>query len=455
MSPIGELGIVSGKFWVVDENETDKTWRTTDWIVEIVDEDAQYKKGRKTGHVVFFKIVEGVNGEVAFAQSEEDIKNVNVIWLNHWEKTHKKNHEKHLRNKEALAKAKEIVDEVDGESSDEEEEDEDSNGSPQQPLRLPKKRKREKSRKVTSASFFVEVGPRIDGKGKNDKQEYKCLLDDQVGIFEYGKKGKNFSSSSKRSSYLRKHHQHVHAKYIEPHAVDKRINSLGELVKLYSLQEAFKKHLKHVLVICKDKRALSYGNTDAFDEFIVELDERFKTADPKTLRRIIFALRNVLKIKLKDLVKMMQESRGKKWASGSIDFWSSRGGCESFGGIIIHFVRTLTKREQQKKRRQRATVDADADTNKEIERLRREASEGVEELDSKTLVKGKLLIAFKAFEKLAHTGINIKKWTERVLAEYDLAVLQQRPRFEWGVFRRARPYISSSTGKGLHGDGAR
>ena len=115
---------------------------------------------------------------------------------------------------------------------------------------------------------------------------------------------------------------------------------MGELVKLYSLQEAFKKHLKHVLVICKDKRALSYGNTDAFDEFIVELDERFKTADAKTLRRIIFALRNVLKIKLKDLVKMMQESRGKKWASGSIDFWSSRGGCESFGGIIIHFVRS-------------------------------------------------------------------------------------------------------------------
>ena len=118
-------------------------------------------------------------------------------------------------------------------------------------------------------------------------------------------------------------------------------------------------------------------------------------------------------------------------------------------------MRSLTKREQQQKKRQRATVDADADMNKEIERLCREASEGVEELDSKTLVKGKLLIAFKAFDKLSHTGINIKKWTERVLAEYDLAVLQPRPRFEWGVFRRARPYISSSTGKGLHGDGAR
>ena len=148
MSPIDELGIVSGKFWVVDENETDKTWRTTDWIVQIIDEDAQYKKGRKTGHVVFFRIVKGVDGEEAFTQSDEDIKNVNVIWLNHWEKTHKKNYEKYLRNKEALAKAKEIVDEVDGESSDEEEEDEDGNGSPQQPLRLPKKRKLEKTRKV-------------------------------------------------------------------------------------------------------------------------------------------------------------------------------------------------------------------------------------------------------------------------------------------------------------------
>ena len=364
MSPINELGIVSGKFWVVDENETDKTWRTTDWIVQIIDEDPQYKKGRKTGHAVFFKIVGGVDGEEAFAQSEEDIKNVNIIWLNHWEKTHKKNYEKHLRNKAALAKAKEIVDEVDGESSDEEEEDEDGNGSPQQPLRLPKKRKREKRRKVTSASFFVEVGPRIpaQGESKNDKQEFKCLLDGEVGIFEYGKPNKNFSSTCKRSSYLKKHHQHVHAQYIEPHAGDKRINDFGELVQLYSLREAFIKHMKHALVICKDKRALSYGSTEAFDEFIVELDERFKTAGVATLRRIIFALRNVLKMKVKDLVKMMQESRGKKWASGSIDFWSSRGGCESFGGIIIHFVRTLTKREQQKKQRQRATVDAEADT---------------------------------------------------------------------------------------------
>ena len=165
MSPIDELGIVSGKFWVVDENETDKTWRTTDWIVQIVDEDPQYKKSRKTGHAVFFKVVKGVDGEEAFTQSDEDIKNVNVIWLNHWEKTHKKNHEKYLRRKATLAKAKEIVDEVDGESSDEEEEDEDDNGAPQQPLRLPKKRKREKRRKVTSASFFVEVGPRILAQG--------------------------------------------------------------------------------------------------------------------------------------------------------------------------------------------------------------------------------------------------------------------------------------------------
>ncbi len=93
--------------------------------------------------------------------------------------------------------------------------------------------------------------------------------------------------------------------YIEPHAGDKRINDFGELVKLYSLREAFIKHMKHALVICKDKRALSYGSTEAFDEFIVELDERFKTAGVATLRRIIFALRNVLKMKVKDLVKMI------------------------------------------------------------------------------------------------------------------------------------------------------
>ena len=106
MSPIDELGIVSGKFWVVDENETDKTWRTTDWIVQIIDEDPQYKKSRKTGHAVFFKVVKGVDGEEAFTQSDEDIKNVNVIWLNHWEKTHKKNYEKYLRNKAALEKGR-------------------------------------------------------------------------------------------------------------------------------------------------------------------------------------------------------------------------------------------------------------------------------------------------------------------------------------------------------------
>ena len=190
----------------------------------------------------------------------------------------------------------------------------------------------------------------------------------------------------------------------------------------------------------------------------MELDERYQPADVKTLARMIFALRNVLKAKLKFLVKKMQNSRGKKWASGSIDFWSSKGGCESFGGIILHFVRSLTKREQQQKKRQRATVDADADVNKEIERLRQEASEGVEELDSKTLVKGKLLLVFSEFEKMSHTGIHIKEWTEGGLAEYGLTVQQPRPQFERGgasSVARVVLYISSSTGKGLHGKHAR
>ena len=451
MSRVGERGIVSGKFWLADPNE-DMAWRNKDWIVEVVDETNEYQKGRHTFEVVFFKIIEAVDGEEAFTQSEEGIQRVNIIYVTQWDVTHKKNHEKHLRNLATLAKAKEIV--AQGDNSDEEEED-DADNVPQQGPAMPKKRRLEKIKKVTSATFFVPVGDQVRSSGAMYKQKFSCLLDDNEPIWEYCKAGKKISSSTKRSKYLAKHHKAVYAKYIEPHASSKRINDEGEVVKLYSLEEAFQKHMKHALVICTDKRALSYGSTEAFRDFIMELDERYQPADVKTLARMIFALRNVLKAKLKFLVKKMQNSRGKKWASGSIDFWSSKGGCESFGGIILHFVRSLTKREQQQKKRQRATVDADADMNKEIERLCREASEGVEELDSKTLVKGKLLIAFKAFEKLAHTGINIKKWTERVLAEYDLGVLQPRPQFEWGVFRRTRPYISSSTGKGLHGDGAR
>ena len=323
---------------------------------------------------------------------------------------------------------------------------------------MPKKRRLEKIKKVTSATFFVPVGDQVRSSGAMYKQKFSCLLDDNEPIWEYCKAGKKISSSTKRSKYLAKHHKVVYAKYIEPHASSKRINDEGEVVKLYSLEEAFQKHMKHALVICTDKRALSYGSTEAFRDFIMELDERYQPADVKTLARMIFALRNVLKAKLKFLVKKMQNSRGKKWASGSIDFWSSKGGCESFGGIILHFVRSLTKREQQQKKRQRATVDADADVNKEIERLRQEASEGVEELDSKTLVKGKLLLVFSEFEKMSHTGIHIKEWTEGGLAEYGLTVQQPRPQFERGgasSVARVVLYISSSTGKGLHGVRAR
>ena len=456
MSRVGQRGIVGGKFWLADPNE-DMAWRNKDWIVEVVDEDKHYKKGRHTFDVVFFKIVEGVDGEEAFTQSDEDIKNFNVIYVIQWDGTYKKNYEKHLRREATLAKAKEIVAQVDGESSAEEEED-DADNVPQEGPAMPKKRRLEKIKRVTSATFFVPVGDQVRSSGAMYKQKFTCLLDDNEPIWEYCKAGKKISSSTKRSAYLNKHHKAVYAKYIEPHASNKRTNEKGEVVKLYSLEEAFQKHMKHALVICTDKRALSYGSTDAFRDFIMELDERYKPADVKTLARMIFALRNVLKAKLKFLVKKMQKSRGKKWASGSIDFWSSKGGCESFGGIILHFVRTLTKREQQQKKRQRATVDADADVNKEIERLRQEASEGVEELDSKTLVKGKLLLVFSEFEQRSHTGIHIKEWTERALAEYGLTVPQPRPQFERGgasSVARVVHYISSSTGKGLHGVRAR
>ena len=346
MSRVGERGVVSGKFWLADPNE-DMAWRNKDWIVEVVDEDDEYQKGRHTFEVVFFKIVGSVDGEEAFAQSEEDIKKFNVIYVTQWDRTYKKNHEKHLRQEATLAKAKEIV--AQGESSDEEEED-DADNVPQQGPAMPKKRRLEKTKRVTSGTFFVPVGEQVPSGGAMYKQKFSCLLDDNEPIWEYGKAGKKISSSTKRSSYLNKHHKAVYAKYIEPHASNKRMNEKGEVVKLYSLEEAFQKHMKHALVICKDQRALAYGSTEAFRDFIMELDERYKPADVKTLARMIFALRNVLKAKLKFLVKKMQNSRGKKWASGSIDFWSSKGGCESFGGIILHFVRSLTKREQQQKR---------------------------------------------------------------------------------------------------------
>ena len=97
MSRVGERGIVSGKFWLADPNE-DMAWRNKDWIVEVVDETNEYQKGRHTFEVVFFKIIEAVDGEEAFTQSEEDIQRVNIIYVTQWDVTHKKNHEKHLRN---------------------------------------------------------------------------------------------------------------------------------------------------------------------------------------------------------------------------------------------------------------------------------------------------------------------------------------------------------------------
>ena len=108
MSRVGERGIVSGKFWLADPNE-DMAWRNKDWIVEVVDETNEYQKGRHTFEVVFFKIIEAVDGEEAFTQSEEDIQRVNIIYVTQWDVTHKKNHEKYLRNLATLAKAKEIV----------------------------------------------------------------------------------------------------------------------------------------------------------------------------------------------------------------------------------------------------------------------------------------------------------------------------------------------------------
>ena len=62
MSRVGQRGIVGGKFWLADPND-DTAWRKKDWIVEVVDEDKHYKKGRHTFDVVFFKIVKGVDGE--------------------------------------------------------------------------------------------------------------------------------------------------------------------------------------------------------------------------------------------------------------------------------------------------------------------------------------------------------------------------------------------------------
>jgi len=158
MSRVGQRGIVGGKFWLADPND-DTAWRKKDWIVEVVDEDKHYRKGRHTFDVVFFKIVEGVDGEEAFTQSQEDIKNFNVIYVIQWDGTYKKNYEKHLRREATLAKAKEIVAQVDGDSSAEEEED-DADNVPQEGPAMPKKRRREKIKKVTSATFFVPVGDR-------------------------------------------------------------------------------------------------------------------------------------------------------------------------------------------------------------------------------------------------------------------------------------------------------
>ena len=463
-SRIGELGVIDGTYWSVDPDDPNPDWRGKKWVIKVRAEDSSYKydENGPSYDVVFFETVEGVNGETAL-EEDQDIIDGQVLKVGYWKKCAKA-YEEHVAEKEALAKAKTIVETAGGESSSEEDDDADEAGRAPGPAPgVPKKRRREEPKKVVTSSpawnlyfnvtrsqrrrvdavdavdgcdedhpetllfcrsstFFVAVGGRISAEGKMDKQEYKSLLDGKTGIFEYTKPGKRFSSSTKRSDYLRKHHKHVYAKYIEPHASTKRINGLGDLVKRYAFKEAFPVHMRHALVICRDKRALAYGSTEAFSDFLLTLDERYKTADVKTLRRIIFALRNVLRGKVKDLVLDMQDTRGKKWASGSLDFWSSRGGCDSFGGLLLHYVAGLTKLERKQKRQERVTVAADADMVREAERLRKEALAGVEEVEEKTLVRRKVLISFRAFDKVSHTGINIRKWVERELEVFGLDV---------------------------------
>ena len=266
-SRIGELGVIDGTYWSVDPDDPNPDWLGKKWVIKVRAEDSSYKydENGPPYDVVFFETVEGVNGETAL-EEDQDIIDGQVLKVGYWKKCVKA-YEEHVAEKEALAKAKTIVESAGGESSSEEDDDADEAGRAPGPAPgVPKKRRREEPKKVVTSSpawnlyfnvtrsqrrrvdavdavdgcdedhpetllfcrsstFFVAVGGRISAEGKMDKQEYKSLLDGKTGIFEYTKPGKRFSSSTKRSDYLRKHHKHVYAKYIEPHASTKRINT--------------------------------------------------------------------------------------------------------------------------------------------------------------------------------------------------------------------------------------
>ena len=145
--------------------------------------------------------------------------------------------------------------------------------------------------------------------------------------------------------------------------------------------------------MCEDKRALSFAATDAFGSFLTKLDERYVPPEKKTLRRLIFALRDVIKGKFREELDEMRESRGSPFLAGSLDFWSKGGA--SFGGICAHYVSSKPRtKERIKRERARHTISADEDLSTAIARLRQEASAGDAVLEE-PLTKRTVVLSFK------------------------------------------------------------
>ena len=152
-SRIGELGVIDGTYWSVDPDDPNPDWRGKKWIIKVRAEDSSYKydENGPPYDVVFFETVKGVNGETALDE-DQNIIDGQVLKVSYWKKCAKA-YEEHVAEKEALARAKTIVESAGGESSSEEDDDADEAGHAPRPAPgVPKKRRREEPKKVVTSS---------------------------------------------------------------------------------------------------------------------------------------------------------------------------------------------------------------------------------------------------------------------------------------------------------------
>ena len=419
---IGTKALLKGSWWDDDaQTDEERADRERYWVVEVVREDKNYVQqgSTRTIHAFFFKTIKSDDGKIAPLEDEETIKG-QVLTLRGLQKAAKE-YEEWSSRVAAMKAADELVERV---TADEEDSGDEDFRAPAQSweVTLPKKRTAAATFKiVTAATFFAKHGQRIvDPQIKSDKHEFRCLLcgeDQPTLITEFASRGKEFTQTGKRARHLRDNHSEVYEKYIEPHASKKRYNSDDKIVQLYGVREALDKHVSFAVAVCEDKRALSFAATDAFGSFLTKLDERYVPPEKKTLRRLIFALRDVIKGKFREELDEMRESRGSPFLAGSLDFWSKGGA--SFGGICAHYVSSKPRtKERIKRERARHTISADEDISKAIARLRQEASAGDAVLEE-PLTKRTVVLSFKLFEE-RHSAHNIKDWINEQHADLGL-----------------------------------